>query len=70
MVPVDQNRPRFDEFFPNGAPANITWHAEPNTDHLFRITDTICFDYSGESHPPYSTSFVKYLESWVDEHVQ
>jgi len=33
---------------------------------MFRITDTVCFDYSGKTNPPYSQSFVEYLSDWVD----
>ena len=68
MVPVDQNWPRFQQIFPDGTPENITWHTAPAADHLFRTTDTVCFDYSGASRPPYADRFVEYLAAWIGEH--
>jgi len=67
MVPPEQNRNRFDEIFPDGSPSEITWHVADSTDHMFRITDTICFDYSASLENPYSQDFRRYLGSWVDE---
>ena len=67
MVPPQPNRERFDEIYAeSGVPANMTWHTAVNTDHMFRMTDTICFDYEGSIDNPYSEDFVAYLEGWID----
>jgi len=67
MVPPTPNRERFDEIFADtGVPTNITWHEAASVDHMFRITDTTCFDYEASIGNPYSQGFVDYLETWVD----
>jgi pimeloyl-ACP methyl ester carboxylesterase len=69
MVPPEQNRTRFGEIFPNGAPQNITWHEAEKTDHMFRITDTICFDWEASLENPYSEEFRRFLAAWVDRNI-
>jgi len=69
MVPPDQNRARFDEIFPQGPPANMTFHVSSSTDHMFRMTDTICFDYEASIGNPYSEEFRLFLGKWLDNSV-
>ena len=69
MVPPEQNSERFNEIFPTGAPKNITWFTTPRSDHMFRITDTVCFDYYASIDNPYSEEFRAVLTGWVDENV-
>jgi len=66
MVPPAPNLERLEDIFPAGVPSYITTHVADATDHMFRITDTICFDYEGSIGNPYSEPFVAYVESWVD----
>lgn len=69
MVPPEQNSERFNEIFPTAAPANITWFTTLRSDHMFRITDTVCFDYYGFIDNPHSEEFRTVLTGWVDENV-
>ena len=70
QAPSADSRQRMDEIFPNGDPANITFRAEENLDHFFRITDSIFpvwFTEDGEwIEKPYSEEFREYLGSWLD----
>jgi pimeloyl-ACP methyl ester carboxylesterase len=66
MVPPEPNLERLEEIFPAGVPSYITAHVADSTDHMFRMANTICFDYEASIGNPYSDPFVAYLESWVD----
>ena len=68
MVPPEPNRDRMNEIFAaTGVPSNFTWYTAANTDHMFRMADTICFDYEASIGNPYSDEFVAYLEEWVNQ---
>ncbi|TFG60021.1 MAG: alpha/beta fold hydrolase [Spirochaetales bacterium] len=69
MVPPDQNLGRLNEIFPNGLPSNMTQFTTPKADHLFHITDTICFDYEASLAKPYSEEYRRFLAAWIDENV-
>lgn len=70
MVPPDQNRTRFEEIFPKGAPSHVTWFTAESTDHMFRITDTVCFDYDASLNNSYSEEFRTFLGAWIDANVK
>jgi dipeptidyl aminopeptidase/acylaminoacyl peptidase len=66
MVPPEQNRRRFDEIFSAGSPDNFTWYVEADSDHLFRTTDTVCFDYFQSLEAPFSPGTQDTIAHWVD----
>lgn len=66
MVPPEQNRRRFDEMFGIEWPDNFDWYVEAGSDHLFRTTDTFCFDYYESLESPFSPNIGAAVGDWVD----
>ena len=66
FVDASQNQIRLEELFPSGLPMHITTYTTPEADHMFRDTDTICFDWEKSLNAPYSDAFLSFLNQWLD----
>lgn len=66
MVPPEQNRLRLEEIFSDGVPENFTWYVEDDSDHLFRTTDSVCFDYYKSLESPFSPDIQGAIAGWID----
>ena len=67
-VPAKENMERYDEIFHDGPPENLSTVVIENTDHLFHLTDTVCFEWEQSIRKPYSKELVAVLEAWLTEH--
>ena len=67
FVDAAQNKLRLEEIFPNKMPSNLSLHIASGVDHMFRETDTVCFDWEASLDAPYNSSFLVNLNSWLDD---
>lgn len=68
LVPPAENYQRIYEIFESdSAPSHIDLFTVPSANHSFRMVDSMCVSYEAALDAPFSTEFVDYLGSWIDD---
>lgn len=63
MVSLEANMQALDDIFPQYIPGNFQIETIAQADHLFRLTDTVCFDYF--RHGNYAEQLSQSLDEWL-----
>jgi pimeloyl-ACP methyl ester carboxylesterase len=68
MVPPKENLQRFAEMWGDNFPEHLSTVVIPGADHLFNLTDTVCFDWEQSIRKPHAAALVQVLRDWLTAH--